>query len=140
MPGLPFLAARYDEISEPVNHRPEVEALVTHIRGQAQEALELLPQAPPELAASLNSIESPSMLADLVSGLLDINPAEKQSLLETIEIKPRLERLLELMTHRLQVLKISKEIGEQTQEKLDARQREFVLREQLKTIQKELCG
>jgi len=138
VPGLPFLAARFDEISEPVSDKPEIEALAVNLRARAEEALELLPQAPPELANSLRSIESPSVLADLVAGLLDIKPTEKQSLLETIDIKPRLERLLELMSHRLQVLKLTKEIGDQTQEKLEERQREFLLREQLKTIQKEL--
>jgi ATP-dependent Lon protease len=138
VPGLPFLAVRYDEIPEPESDQPEVEALVAHIRGKTEEALEFLPQAPPEMVPSLRSIDSPSVLADLVSGLLDFKPAEKQSLLETVDIKPRLERLLELMTHRLQVLKISREIGEQTQEKIDERQREYLLREQLKTIQKEL--
>jgi ATP-dependent Lon protease len=138
VPGLAFLAARFDEIHEPENVRPEVEALATNIRARAIEALEFVAQAPPETAASLRAIESPVALADLVAGLIDFKPAEKQELLETIDIKPRLEKLLKLMTHRLEVLKLSREIGEQTQEKLDERQREYLLREQLKTIQKEL--
>jgi ATP-dependent Lon protease len=138
VPGLPFLAVRYDKLAEPTSDKPEIEALATHLRAKAEEALEFLPQAPPELATSLRTIDSPGVLADLLAGLFDFKPAEKQSLLETIDLKQRLERLLELMTHRLQVLKLSREIGEQTQEKLDERQREFLLREQLKTIQKEL--
>jgi ATP-dependent Lon protease len=138
VPGLPFLATRFDEINEPERSTPEVEALAANIRSRAAEALEFLPQAPPEMRASLQSIESPNSLADLVAGLFDFKPSEKQSLLEAIEIKPRLELLLEFMTHRLQVLKLSKEIGEQTQEKLDEQQREYLLREQLKTIKKEL--
>jgi ATP-dependent Lon protease len=138
VPGLPFLATRFDEIVEPERATPEIEALATNIRAKAAEALEFLPQAPPEMSASLQSIESPNSLADLIAGLFDFKPSEKQSLLEAIEIKPRLELLLELMTHRLQVLKLSKEIGEQTQEKIDERQREYLLREQLKTIKKEL--
>jgi ATP-dependent Lon protease len=138
VPGLPFLAVRYDTVPEPVDDTPEVEALAEHLRAQAEEAIEFLPQAPPELATSLRTIESPAVLADLLAGLFDFKPIEKQSLLETIEVKTRLEKLLELMTHRLQVLKLSREIGEQTQEKLDERQREYLLREQLKTIKKEL--
>jgi ATP-dependent Lon protease len=138
VPGLPFLAARYDEIHEPETDRPEVEALAVNVRAKAEEALEFLPQAPPEMATSIGAIESPIVLADLVAGLFDFKPSEKQSLLETIHVKPRLERLLSLMTHRLQVLKLTREIGEQTQEKLDERQREYLLREQLKTIKKEL--
>ena len=138
VPGLPFLAARFDEIHEPESDRPEIEALSGHIRNKAVEALEFLPQAPPEMATSLRTIESGVVLGDLVSGLFDFKPAEKQTLLETIEIKPRLERLLEMMTHRIEVLRLSREIGEQTKEKLDERQREYLLREQLKTIQREL--
>jgi len=138
VPGLPFLATRFDEINEPERSTPEVEALAANIRSKAAEAVEFLPQAPPEMTASLQGIESPNALADLVAGLFDFKPSEKQSLLEAIEIKPRLELLLELMTHRLEVLRLSKEIGEQTQEKLDERHREYLLREQLKTIKKEL--
>ena len=138
VPGLKFLAARFDEIHEPDSTRPEVEALASNIRARAIEALEFLAQAPPEVAASLRTIESPAALADFVGGLIDFKPSEKQELLETIDIRPRLERLLELMAHRLEVLKLSREIGEQTQEKIDERHREYLLREQLKTIQKEL--
>jgi ATP-dependent Lon protease len=138
VPGLPFLAARFEQIKEPENDKPAVEALAANIRAKAAEALDLLPQAPPEMETSLRTIESPIVLADLVAGLFDFKPSEKQSLLETIEIRPRLERLLDLMTHRVEVLRLSREIGEQTQEKIDERQREFLLREQLKTIRKEL--
>jgi len=138
VPGLPFLAVRFDQIHEPESKKPEIEALDANIRAKAAEALEFLPQAPPEVASSLRAIESPVVLADLVAGLFDFKAAEKQSLLETIELQPRLERLLDLMTHRLEVLKLSHQIGEQTQEKLDERHREYLLREQLKTIQKEL--
>lgn len=138
IPGLPFLAARFDEITERENGEAEVEALADQLRQKAHEAIELLPQAPPELPAALKSIEAPGQLADFIAGVVDLKPAEKQSILETVDIHRRLERLLDLVSHRIQVLKLSKEIGEQTQEKLDERQREYVLREQLKTIQKQL--
>jgi len=138
VPGLPFLAVRFDQIREPENGRPEIEALDENIRAKAAEALEFLPQAPPEIASSMRMIESPIVLGDLVAGLFDFKPSEKQALLETIDLKLRLEKLLELMTHRLEVMKLSHKIGEQTQEKLDERHREYLLREQLKTIKKEL--
>jgi len=138
VPGLPFLAARFDQIHEPEATDPEIEALTSHVRAKAAEAIQYLQQAPPELAKSLRTIESPVVLADLVAGLFDFKPSEKQLLLETVDIKPRLEHLLELMTHRLEVQRLSREIGEQTQEKLDERHREYLLREQLKTIRKEL--
>ncbi len=138
VPGLPFLAARFDTIPEPKGTSPEAEALANHVKQKAGELIELLPQVPPELPTALASIESPGLLADLVAGLIDIKPAEKQFILETVDVRQRLERLTEFLSHRLQVLQLSKEIDEQTQDKIDERQREYLLREQLKTIQKEL--
>jgi len=138
VPGLPFMAARFDTIPEPKGAGPEAEALANHVKQKAGELIQLLPQVPPELPTALQSIESPGLLADVVAGLIDIKPAEKQFILETIEVRERLERLAEFLTHRLKVLKLSREIDEQTQDKIDERQREYLLREQLKTIQKEL--
>jgi ATP-dependent Lon protease len=83
-------------------------------------------------------LDSPSALADFVAGILDAKPAEKQDVLETIDIKARLDKVLALLVQRIEVLKISKEIGEQTQQSLSSQQREHILREQLRHIQKEL--
>jgi ATP-dependent Lon protease len=138
LPGLPFLAARFDLISEEESRDPAIEARANYLKEKAAEAIGLLPQAPPELAHALKQVESPSALADLVAGLIDIKPAEKQAILETLNVRDRLDRVTEVLSHRVQVLKLSREIDEQTQEKLDERQREYLLREQLKTIKKEL--
>ena len=115
-----------------------VEARAALLKQKAIEAIELLPQVPPELAPALQNIESPGALADMVAGLIDIKPSEKQTILEALKVRDRLDRVIEFLTHRVEVLKLSREIGEQTQGKLDERQREYVLREQLKTIKKEL--
>ncbi len=138
VPNLPFLAARFDMIHDIEHSSTKVEALARHLRRQANEAIELLPQAPGELAAVLRGVEAPGLLADLVAGLMDLKPTEKQVILEHADVEQRLEALTGLVAHRLEVLKLSREIDEQTQEKLSDRQREYVLREQLKTIQKEL--
>jgi ATP-dependent Lon protease len=136
--GLPFLAARFDLIPDAISTDANVEARATLLKQKAIEAIELLPQVPPELAPALQNIDSPGALADMVAGLIDLKPAEKQTVLETLRVRDRLDRVIELLTHRIEVLKLSREIGEQTQGKLDERQREYVLREQLKTIKKEL--
>jgi ATP-dependent Lon protease len=138
VPDLPFLAVRFESVVETVRETPETEALTENLHKLMQEALQFLPQAPPELATSLRTLESPSALADLVAGLFDFKPAEKQTLLEAFDLEARLRKLLDLMSHRIHVLKLSHEIGEQTQEKIDERQREYLLREQLNTIRKEL--
>ncbi len=136
--NLPFLAARYDIIRDVERKGPKTEALATVLRQQAAEAIELIPQAPAELTQVLRGVETPSLLADLIAGLLDIKPDEKQAILEQIDVEARLAKLTGLVAHRLEVLRLSKEISDQTQEKIDDRQREYVLREQLATIRKEL--
>ena len=65
-------------------------------------------------------------------------PEEKQEILETFDLQARLDKVLELLAHRIEVLKLSREIGEQTKDAVEGRQREHLLREQLRTIQKEL--
>ena len=136
--GLPFLAARFDLIPDQVLADANVEARAALLKQKTAEAIELLPQVPPELGPALQHIESPGALADMVGGLIDVKPTEKQTILEALKVRDRLDRVIELLTHRVEVLKLSREIGEQTQGKLDERQREYVLREQLKTIKKEL--
>src|SRR5262245_20677731 len=136
--GLPFLAARFDLIPDQVTTDANVEARADLLKQKAAEAIELLPQVPPELGPALQNIESPGALADMLGGLIDLKPSEKQTILEALKVRERLDKVIELLTHRVEVLKLSKEIGEQTQGKLDERQREYVLREQLKTIKKEL--
>jgi ATP-dependent Lon protease len=136
--GLPFLAARFDLIPDPVATDAAVEARGALLKQKVVEAIDLLPQVPPELAPALQNIESPGALADMVAGLIDIKPAEKQTVLEALKVRERLDMVIEYLTHRVEVLKLSKEIGEQTQGKIDERQREYILREQLKTIRKEL--
>ena len=136
--GFPFLVARIEEIGIAEVMTPEIEARVRLVKGRAQDVIHLLPNVPAEVAATIEHLDSPSALADFIAGILDAKPAEKQDVLETIDIKERLDKVLALLAQRIEVLKISKEIGEQTQQSLSSQQREHILREQLRHIQKEL--
>lgn len=136
--GYPFLAARIETIKEQEVQTPAIEARVLQLRDQVSEILALLPQAPPELLNAVQQVSSAPMLADLVTSFMDLAIAEKQEILETLDPQTRLDRISNLLRHRIQVLRISKEISEQTKQTMDERQREFLLREQLKTIQKQL--
>jgi ATP-dependent Lon protease len=138
LPGLPFLAARFDHAYEPASETMALEARARMLKERAIEAVQLLPQAMPELAGIINGIDNPGQLADLVAGFLDIKPAQKQQVLETFDLQVRLDKVLELLTHQVEVLKLTRQLEEQTKENLEERQREFFLREQMKTIQKEL--
>src|SRR5499426_1042852 len=136
--GFPFLVARVEEIGIAEVMTPDIEARVGLVRTRAREAIELLPNVPVEVAATIENLDSASALADFIAGILDAKPAEKQDVLETVDIKERLDKVLALLAQRIEVLKLSKQIGEQTQQSLSSQQREHILREQLRHIQKEL--
>ncbi|HTV88132.1 MAG TPA: LON peptidase substrate-binding domain-containing protein, partial [Stellaceae bacterium] len=136
--GYPFFVARIERVGEPEAQSTEVEARLFNLRNQALEVLQLLPQTPAELANAVQGVASAPALADLIASFMDITPSEKQEVLETFAIERRLERVSEFLAHRLEVLRLSRQISDRTKETMDERQREFLLREQLKTIQKEL--
>jgi ATP-dependent Lon protease len=136
--GYPFLVARVVRLSESEAQSPQIAARVLVLKQQATEVLQLLPQAPAELIGAVQSVSSASALSDLIASFLDITPSEKEELLETSDVERRIERVSALLAYRLEVLRLSRQISEQTKEKMDERQREFLLREQLRTIQKEL--
>jgi ATP-dependent Lon protease len=136
--GWPFLVARGLNIPEPAANGSDIEARFQLLRQQALEALQLLPQTPPELAATIQSQTSPTLLADMVAGYMDMTPEEKQRVLEASDLKERLDLVSRKLAHSIEVMRLSASIAEQTKASLDKRQREAVLREQLATIQREL--
>jgi ATP-dependent Lon protease len=138
VPGYPFLVAKVEEIGTSETLTPDIAARVELVRARAREAIALLPSAPSEMSAAIEALESPSALADFVAGIIDAKPAEKQDVLETIDVKQRLDKVLIMLIQRIEVLKLSREITEQTQQSLSSQQREHILREQLHQIQKQL--
>jgi ATP-dependent Lon protease len=138
LPGTPFLAARVLHIPETTTSSPEIEARFLNLQRQAIEAVQLLPQAPPELVAALQATASPGALADLTTSYMDIKPQEKQEILETIDLSSRMEKVSRFLAERLEVLRLSNEIGQKTKAAFDERQREAILREQMATIQRQL--
>ena len=136
--GWPFFVAETVSIPEPAPSSDQIEARFINLKRQAVEAVQLLPQAPNELLMTIQGIDSPGALADLVATFMDAPPDEKQEILETIDIGARLERVSRLLAHRIEVLRLSQEIGRETKASLDARNREVLLREQMAAIQRQL--
>ena len=134
----PFLAARIEVHKETTVLDQEIEARGLNLREKALEAVQLLPQAPGELVNAIRSIESIPALADMVASFMDLKATEKQEILATFDLKTRLDRVIALLGRRIEVLKVSRQIDERTREAFDERQKEAVLRERLKQIQKEL--
>ncbi len=138
LPGTPFLAARVQNIPEPSNNSPEIEARFLNLQRQAIEAVQLLPQAPPELVAAFQSTTAPGALADMAAAYMDIKLQDKQEILETVDLAKRMERVSAFLAERLEVLRLTNEIGQKTKAVFDERQREAILREQMATIQRQL--
>ena len=136
--GHPFLLAHGLHLTEPTTTGPEIEARFLILKQQIRDTLELLPQVPQELRQTVENTTSAGALADLAASYLDSKPSEKQEILEALDLVPRLDKVTQLLSKRLEVLRISSEIGKQTKTSLDARQREIVLREQMAAIQREL--
>ncbi len=134
----PFLVARIEVHKETTVIDREIEARGINLREKAIEAVQLLPQAPGELANAIRSIESIPALADTIASFMDLKTADKQEILATFDLKTRLDRVLTLLGRRIDVLKVSRQIDERTREAFDERQKEAVLRERLRQIQKEL--
>lgn len=136
--GWPFLVARVKRISDEKETNAEIQARFLNLQRQAVEALELLPQAPQEMLIAVQSVREPGILADLAAAYMDLSASEKQEILETVDVSARMEKVSKLLAHRIEVLRLSNEIGRQTKAALDDRQREVLLREQMAAIQRQL--
>ena len=136
--GFRFQVARVLYIDDPEVVTAEIEGRARALKQSARETLALLPQAPPELLASLEGIEAPGQLADVIAGLMDISLGEKQSLLETFDLTTRLDTLLAMLARRIEVLKVARDVTERTRASIGDINRKHLLHEQMRAIQTEL--
>jgi len=124
--GYPYLVARVKEIGISEVIAPEIEARMRLLKTRARDAIQLLPNLPTEIGPAIERLDSPSALADFIAGIIDVPVQEKQDLLETFDVTQLLDKLLGLLAKRIQVLQLSKDIGEQTQQTLSSQQREHI--------------
>ena len=134
----PFILTRAVRVPEPEGKTAEIEARFLNLKAQAVEALQLLPQVPEELVQSVQGAQGAAALTDLVATYMDATIEQKQDILETFELKARMDKVTAILAHQLEVLRLSAEIGRNTRAAFDQRQRETLLREQLTQIQREL--
>jgi len=135
------LEAVVREVEDRAPLRPDDPAFVALHREARERAGELGQKSglPEEVVRQvLEGVSDPGRLADLVAGYLEIDPAERQALLETLEVEERLRRVLVHVQRQIGVLDAQEHIKSQVQEELGERQRELFLREQMKAIRKEL--
>jgi len=134
----PYLTAKIEPLAELETADVETEALAKTLLDQFARVVELSPQVPDEAVATARSQSSPGRLADFVASLIELPADDRQRLLEALDVKQRLKELHGILARELQVLEVGHKIQEQVRESLDERQKEFVLRQQLEAIKKEL--
>jgi ATP-dependent Lon protease len=133
-----FIAKVIERPDEGETKSDEISALVNHISAELKKAVNHGKSVDFLSFMNIMSGISPMEFADQVASVLDIKPAEKQLLLETRQVKDRLSRISSFLSHEVRILEIERKIASQTQERLDKSMKEAVLRERLKTIEKEL--
>src|SRR5262252_8426525 len=134
-----YLQARIEELKEnPPKEDLELEALTRNIRSSLEKAVTLGKNISPEVMAIVTTVEDPARLADLAASNLELKVEDAQTVLEQLDVTPRLHRVNELLTKEIEVLTVQQEINTQAKGEIDRSQREFYLRQQLKAIQQEL--
>jgi len=136
----PFLRARIARLEEPTAPAGdlELEAFVRTVRTNLERVVELGKSISPEVMLIASSLEDGARLADLVASNLNLKSDEAQTVLETMDLKERLRKVNEFLEHEIALLEVQKQISSQVQGEMDKSQREYLLRQQLKAIQKEL--
>jgi ATP-dependent Lon protease len=137
----PFLKASIELLNEsvPADQELEVKALAQSAQGLFQRVVELSPTLSDELQALAANIQDPGRLADFVAASLpSLTTPQKQEMLETLDVRARLDRLNKVLVKDLEVLEVGNKIQSQVKTELQKNQREYYLREQMKAIQKEL--
>ncbi|HEX7037249.1 MAG TPA: endopeptidase La [Pseudomonadales bacterium] len=136
--GEDYLRARVEPIPEPELDAREAETLVRSIMEQFEQYVKASKKVPQEVVSSLASIDDPARLVDTIAAQMSLKLEEKQQLLESVDLKDRIENLLGLMDAEIDLYAIEKRIRGRVKKQMEKSQREYYLNEQMKAIQKEL--
>ncbi len=133
-----YLEAQYEILPSQMGNSIETEVLTRSVLNEFENYVKLNKKIPPEILSSLASIEDPGRLADTISAHMPLKIDEKQSILETLAVDERLEKLLVFLEKSLDLLEVEKRIRVQVKGQMEKTQREYFLKEQMQAIQKEL--
>lgn len=134
----PFLAVRVEEVPQLSQRSEEIEALFRNILAKIKRYGELGGTLTLESSIHIFSTDDPNQLVNIVAASIDLKTSDKQQILEMVDTKARLERLSELLTREIRILEISQKIDTETQERVGRVTKEAILREKMKSIEKEL--
>lgn len=132
------IAVEAEEIKDVIEMDRELEALLRTVANAFERYIKLNPKIPPELLITLSRISNPSFLADFIAAHLSLNFSKKQTILEEINVKKRLEKVLAYVEGEIEILEIEERIKQRIKKQMEKAQKEYYLTEQMKAIQKEL--
>ncbi len=133
-----FFQARVEQIVIEEKTDLHLEALMRSVLDHFEQYLRLSKKVSPETYSAVSDIDEPGRLADVITSHLPLKIADKQKILETIDIKERLETLLQIMNNEREVLELERKISQRVKKQMEKTQKEYYLREQMKAIQREL--
>ena len=134
----PYIKAKVEPVQHIDSHDLEIQALAVNVRQIFTKVLDLSPNLPRELGVMIMGVEDSGALADVVISHLNISTDDKQTVLEALDVKERLQAALRILTVQLEILELGHKIQSQVKGQVEKTQKEFLLREQLKAIKKEL--
>lgn len=133
-----YFLAKVVEMPDEIDNSPQIKALCNHLASEFRRAMNLGKSADFLVFMNIMSETSPSELSDLIASVLDLKPSDRQELLEITSVRTRLEKITDLLAREIKVLELERKIASKTQERFEKGAREAMLRERLKTIEKEL--
>jgi len=133
-----IIEAVVEEVAEETSPGVEIEAMVRSLKATFENYVKLNKRIPPEMLMSVNTIDDPSRLADLVVAHLNLKLEDKQEILELADPGKRLEKLLQLMQGEIEILQVERRIRSRVKKQMERSQKEYYLNEQMQAIQKEL--
>ncbi len=133
-----ILTARIEQLHDSTDTSPEIQALSNSLLRDFERIVALSPVLPEEAVAAARAQEEPGKLADFVASVLNIEPDARQELLAELDVKTRMQRVAELCGSEISVLELTNKIQTETRKELDKGQRDYILRQQLREIQKQL--
>jgi len=134
----PFPKAQVQVLEEQAEQNERVEALMRAVMGQYQKMISLVPYIPDELQAAAMNIEDPFRLVYFIATFIKMNPEDKQEILDLESAEEKLKKISSILQKEVELLELGTKIQSEVQDKMSKGQREYVLREQLKAIKKEL--
>src|SRR5688572_365354 len=134
----PFILARVEMAEEEPASGLEVQALVRTVQGQIEQYVQSGAPVPPEAAVAARNITEPGLLADMIAYSPDMSTEQRQELLETFDVFERLKLVSNFLGRQIEILELKGKIQSEVKSEMDKTQREYILREQLKAIQREL--